>query len=115
MMHTPPLKTNNVETEMHISVVLSYQTCVYFYVYKVAMQTNSWSLVAIIMTKIFTATGSFFNFRKGTQVLKEGICSGLFSAAYQNSDQYYDIGPLWPIELTSETVQFESTTIYLHV
>ena len=36
----------------------------------------------------------FFYFRWGTEVLKEGIWSGLFSAAYQNDDQYYDIGPL---------------------
>ena len=38
-----------------------------------------------------------FNFRKGTEVLKEEISSGLFSAAYQIGDQYYDVGPLCPI------------------
>ena len=31
----------------------------------------------------------FFNFRKGTEGMKEGILSGLFSAAYQNGDQHY--------------------------
>ena len=39
----------------------------------------------------------FFNFRKVTGVLKERNWSDLFSAAYQNGDQYHDIGPLCPI------------------
>ena len=33
----------------------------------------------------------FFNFRKGTEILKEGIWAGLFSAASQTGDQYYDV------------------------
>ena len=39
----------------------------------------------------------FFNFRKSTEVLQEGILFGLFSAPYQNGDQYCDVGPLCPI------------------
>ena len=37
-----------------------------------------------------------FNLRKYTEVLKEEIWSGLFSAAYQNGDQYYDVGSALP-------------------
>ena len=29
--------------------------------------------------------------------MKDGILSGLFSAIYQNGDQYYDVGPFCPI------------------
>ena len=39
-----------------------------------------------------------FNFRKCTEVMKEGISSGLFSAAHYNGDQCYDIGPPCPIQ-----------------
>ena len=59
------------------------------------MQTNSGSLVATIMTLILTANGGFFKFRKGTEVVKEGILSGLLSAAYQNGN----IGPLCSITI----------------
>ena len=38
-----------------------------------------------------------FMFRKGTEVLNEVIRSGLLSAAYQNGDQHYDVGPLCSI------------------
>ena len=32
-------------------------------------------------------------------MLKEGICSGLFLAAFQNGVPCYDVGPLCPIML----------------
>ena len=35
---------------MHLLALFSNQTCVYFYVYEVAMQTNSRSVHATIMT-----------------------------------------------------------------
>ena len=43
-----------------------------------------------------------FNFGKGTQVPKEGIGSGLFSASNQNGDRHYDVGPLCSIGLYRE-------------
>ena len=33
------------------------------------------------------------------QVLKKGICSSLFSVAYQNSDLHYDVCQLRPLEI----------------
>ena len=71
--------------QMHITAVLSYRTCIYFYVYEAAMQTNDLHIVAV------------FNLRKG----KGGIWSVLFLAVYQNGDQYYDAGPLFPIQENS--------------
>ena len=44
LSHTSPLK------KMHMTVILSYQTCIYFYVHEVAMQKNTRSLGAMIMT-----------------------------------------------------------------
>ena len=41
------------------------------------------------------------NFRKGTQVPKEGILVGLFSASNQNGDQHYDAGLLCSIHYTN--------------
>ena len=41
-----------------------------------------------------------FKFRKGIEVMKEAIWSGLLSAPYQNGDQHYDVGPLWLIVFT---------------
>ena len=38
-----------------------------------AMQPNSRSLVAMIKSYLLTADGGFFNFRKYTEILKEGI------------------------------------------
>ena len=54
--------------------VWSFRNSVYFYVYKVAMQTNSRSLVATIITRLNTdRKRRLFNFGKGTQVPKEGF------------------------------------------
>ena len=53
-----------------------------------------------------------FNFHKGTEVLKEGIRSGLFSVAYQNGDQYCDVGPLCPIGCASRGT---SVAMSIHV
>ena len=33
--------------------------------------------------------------------MKEGVLSGLFTASYQNGDQYYDVGPLCHIPETA--------------
>ena len=56
-------------------------------------------------------------FCKDTEVVKKGILSGLFSAAYQNGDQYYDFGPLWSIsgqfELSLSSSQFTSALVTL--
>ena len=43
------------------------------------------------------------NLRKGTEVMKEGIWPGFFPAAYQNGDQFYDIGPLCPNRMTQNS------------
>ena len=59
---------------------LSYRTCVCFYVYEVAMQTNSWSLVARNHNLNTDHKQRLCNFRKCTAVLKEGIWTSLFSA-----------------------------------
>ena len=43
-----------------------------------------------------------FKFRKGIEVVKLRIWSDLLSAAYQNGDQHYDVGPLCLIIHKSE-------------
>ena len=63
-MYTSALKTiahgrrSALKTKPRDSV-WSFRTSVYFYVYKVAMRTNSRSLVATIITYILTANGDF--------------------------------------------------------
>ena len=39
-----------IQMPLIIPAVFSYRTCVYVYVYEVAMQTNARSLAAMIMT-----------------------------------------------------------------
>ena len=43
-----------------------------------------------------------FNFGKCTAVLKKGFLSGLFSVAFKNGDQNYDVGPLCSINTFKE-------------
>ena len=76
--------------QTHMTAVLSYyRTCIYFYVYKVAMPKNRTVLGCHDRDLNTDRKRRFFNFRKGTEVTKKGISSGLFSAAYKNGDQYY--------------------------
>ena len=85
--------------QMHMTAVFSYRTCVYFYAYEVAMQTNTRPLGGYDHEQNTDRKRRFLNFRKGTEILKERIWSGLFSASSQNGNQYYDVGPLCPIAL----------------
>ena len=70
-----------------------FQTCVYFHVYKVAIQTTSRSLVATIITYILTANGDFLSSVKA-QRLEGWNLIRFLSAANQNVDQHNDVGPL---------------------
>ena len=82
-----------------MTAVLSYQTSVYFHLYR-RSNADKFMVVGCHDHDLNTyRKRRLFKFRKCTEVLKEGIWSGLFSAAYQNGDQYYDAGPLCPIIL----------------
>ena len=69
------------------------ETCVYFHVYKVAIQTTSRSLVATIITYILTANGDFLSSVKAQRPEGWNLIRFL-SAANQNVDQHNDVGTL---------------------
>ena len=81
---------------MHMTAVSSYRTCIYSYAYEVAIQKKAF-LGSLVYDLNTDSKRRLFNFCKCTEVVKEGIISGLFSAAYPNGDHYYDVGPLCPI------------------
>ena len=59
-------------------------------------------MTAVLSCRVIIELASIFMYTKLQVAMqikcpKEGILSGLFSAANQNGDQYYDIGPLCSI------------------
>ena len=81
-----------------MSAVLRYRTCIYLYVYKVAIDAEKCSPWLPRSWPKYGLQTADHSISVKTEVLpKEGIWSGLFSVQHKNGDQYYGVGPLCPI------------------
>ena len=76
-------KRRNLHCDAHVAagnkstwalkISLSFRTSIYFYAHEVAMQTNSRSLVATIMTYVLTPNSEFLNWVNGLKVLLSSL------------------------------------------
>ena len=91
VMYTSPLKTNTHVSRFELSNL-------YLFLYIRRRNAEKFTVLGCHGHDLNTDhKRRHFYFRKCTEIMKEGIWSGLFWAAYQNGDQYYDVGPLCPI------------------
>ena len=103
--HTSPLKTNADDSRFELSNLRLF----------LCMRSSTGEKFTVLgcyghnLNTDRTQTATFFNYFKCTYVLKKEIWFGLFSAAYQNGDQYYDVGQLCPIRFN-----FQGTPVFVH-